>query len=88
MEVVYGKIQKKLFELWTPSQFDKGKKSRVIISIDNMGNFSYLIKSLSSNDDFNNRLKLFLQSLINIKFPPYLEGDKTNIEVTFGVEES
>lgn len=51
-----------------------GTVASVTIMIDNLGRFSYKIESLSYNDDFNAKLRNFLEEMRDENFPPYTDG--------------
>ncbi|WP_331775574.1 TonB C-terminal domain-containing protein [Sulfurospirillum sp. 1612] len=60
-----------------------GNKATVMISIDNLGNFSYKIEKLSYNDEFNAKLLDFLEEMKDKEFPPYTEGGIFKLPVIF-----
>ncbi|MDR2635253.1 MAG: TonB C-terminal domain-containing protein [Campylobacteraceae bacterium] len=70
-----GKIQDMLLEKWSATIYTvSGMHAQVEITIDNNGDFSYSIVSLSYNSDFNEKLKSFLEEMKVEVFPPY-EGE-------------
>ncbi|MDR1975980.1 MAG: TonB C-terminal domain-containing protein [Campylobacteraceae bacterium] len=70
-----GKIQDMLSQMWTQTAYTvTGASAQVTIMIDNSGSFSYSIVSLSYNNDFNEKLKVFLEDMVGENFPPY-EGE-------------
>jgi protein TonB len=67
-----GKIQDILSEKWAETLYTvTGANAQVEIIIDNSGDFSYYIVSLSYNNDFNEKLKNFLEEMKGEIFPPY-----------------
>lgn len=83
----YSEIYKILAENWIPDSSNIGHVARVLVIVDNLGNFDYKIKKLSNNDSFNQKLIQFLDSMKLKKFPPYEKGNKTVVEVYFKTEE-
>jgi protein TonB len=70
-----GKISDILSEKWAETIYTTaGMKAQVEITINNSGAFSYSIVSLSYNNDFNEKLKNFLENMRDEVFPPY-EGE-------------
>jgi hypothetical protein len=79
----YSKIYEIIANSWNPMFVIDGLKAVVIVTIDNQGNFSYRIKKRSSDSQFNESLKQFLESQTLKSYPPYKKGTKTSIEVIF-----
>ncbi len=79
-----GKISDMLDSRWqeTPGTLP-GNSAKVTVTIDKFGNFSYKIDELSYNNEFNSKLKSFLESLKDETFPPYKLGDQVTIKVNF-----
>ncbi|MDR0761658.1 MAG: TonB C-terminal domain-containing protein [Campylobacteraceae bacterium] len=70
-----GKIQDMLSQMWSNTVYTvSGTYAQVEITINNSGDFSYSIVSLSYNGDFNEKLKSFLEEMRGEVFPPY-EGE-------------
>ncbi len=79
-----GKITEILDKNWQNTiNTVSGNKAKVIIYIDNMGNFSYKIVTLSYNDAFNAKLMDFLESMKDEEFPPFEEGKLFKMQVEF-----
>jgi hypothetical protein len=53
---------------------------KIFFTVDFEGNFGYKIVKESMNDEYNNIIKQFLESLKNYKFPPSLEKQKVKLE--------
>ena len=83
----YSNIYKILAKNWIPDNSDVGYVAVVLVIINNKGNFNYKIKKLSSNENFNQKLIQFLESMKLKQFPPYEKGSKTVVEVYFKTEE-
>lgn len=66
----FGKITRILQSKWSMYKADTNDNAEVEISIDVNGNFSYNIKKLSYNSEFNDKVREFLQSMTFEKFPP------------------
>ncbi|MDR0666640.1 MAG: TonB C-terminal domain-containing protein [Campylobacteraceae bacterium] len=67
-----GKIQDMLSQMWSNTVYTvSGSEAQVEITINNNGDFSYSIVSLSYNGDFNEKLKNFLEEMKGEVFPPY-----------------
>ncbi|MDR1615212.1 MAG: TonB C-terminal domain-containing protein [Campylobacteraceae bacterium] len=67
-----GKIQDILSEKWAETIYTvTGANAQVEITINNSGAFSYSIVFLSYNDDFNDKLKNFLEEMRSEVFPRY-----------------
>ena len=79
-----GKISDLLEQYWQKTvDTVSGNQATVIIGVNKFGNFSYTIESLSYNDDFNAKLRDFLESMKEIEFPPYKDGDIFHMKVVF-----
>jgi putative periplasmic protein len=66
----YGSIERILQSKWNVYKAGSNDKADVVIFIDINGKFSYDIKTLSYNSEFNDKVRDFLQSLTFEKFPP------------------
>lgn len=79
-----SQIQKIMTSYWdkTPDTV-KGNKGKVRVKISNKGTFSYKIISLSYNNEFNDKFKQFLESMVRIEFPKYEKGSFFEIEIAF-----
>lgn len=67
-----GKISDTLQGRWQETiDTISGTKAIVTIFIDKLGGFSYKIETLSYNDDFNAKLRNFLEDMQDEVFPPY-----------------
>ena len=64
-----GQITRILSSKWNQYKAGSNDKAVVLISIDQNGNFSYDIKSLSGNSEFNDKVRNFLQDMTFEKFP-------------------
>lgn len=69
-----GQITRILQTKWNAYKADSNDDATVQISIDLNGNFSYSIKQLSYNSEFNDKVRDFLQSMTFEKFPPPEDG--------------
>lgn len=69
-----GQITRILASKWNQYKAGSNDKAVVLISIDQNGNFSYDIKSLSGNSEFNDKVRNFLQDMTFEKFPIPNEG--------------
>lgn len=79
-----GKISDILEQNWQKTiDTVSGNEASVIIGIDKTGNFSYTIETLSYNDDFNAKLRDFLESMKEVEFPPYDKGEIFHMKVVF-----
>ena len=79
-----GKISDILDKNWQETiDTVSGNEAKVIISIDNLGNFSYKIETLSYNDAFNAKLRDFLEEMKDIKFPSFKKGNIFSMQVVF-----
>ncbi len=79
-----GKITKILNENWQNTiDTVSGNSATVNIFIDNTGTFSYKIEKLSYNDDFNSKLRDFLEEMRDIEFPPFNKGRVFQMQVEF-----
>ncbi len=66
----YGRVQKTLEGLWQQTiETESGIEAYVKINIDKYGNFSYSVVSFSYNNDFNKKLRDFLEQMRGVKFP-------------------
>ena len=83
----YAKISEILHSRWNPAGFAPGEESKVIITITSAGGFSFHISKKSGNSTFDSALLEFLEQLKEVEFPPFLRGEKTDIEVIFKTEE-
>ena len=66
----FGMISRILQSKWSAYKADSSDEAEVEIVIDIDGSFSYDIKKLSYNSEFNNKVRDFLQSMTSEKFPP------------------
>ncbi|MDR2080407.1 MAG: TonB C-terminal domain-containing protein [Campylobacteraceae bacterium] len=79
-----GKIQDMLSEKWAETPYTvAGANAQVEITINNGGGFSYSIVSLSYNNDFNEKLKSFLEEMRGEAFPPYEGAGFFKFNTTF-----
>lgn len=79
-----GKIQEILEENWQKTvDTESGNVAKVIVKVNDKGNFSYKIVSLSYNNDFNNKLKEFLKEMERTNFPPFEKGPLFEMQVEF-----
>ncbi|MDR1284720.1 MAG: TonB C-terminal domain-containing protein [Campylobacteraceae bacterium] len=79
-----GKIQDMLDEKWQDTIFTfSGAQAEVEIKIDKAGGFSYSIVTLSYNNDFNMKLKSFLDDMQKEHFPPYEDNGEFNMKTIF-----
>ena len=58
---------------WSAYKADSSDEAEVEIIIDIDGSFSYDIKKLSYNSEFNDKVRDFLQSMTFEKFPPPIQ---------------
>lgn len=79
----YAKVHEILAQHWDPWSFTNGLSSKVIVTINNRGEFSYKISQKSGNASFDQTLLEFLERMKSVGFPPYTKGPQTNIEITF-----
>ena len=63
---------------WNQYKAGSNDKAVVLISIEKNGNFSYDIKSLSGNSEFNDKVRNFLQDMTLEKFPIPNDGVFSN----------
>ncbi|MFL1705831.1 TonB C-terminal domain-containing protein [Campylobacter sp. MOP7] len=77
-----GEISRILETKWTAYKADSNDNAKVEISIDVNGNFSYNIKQLSYNSEFNDKVREFLQKMTFEKFPPSQLGRPFVFETT------
>ena len=73
-----GQITRILTAKWNQYKAGSNDKAVVLISIDKNGNFSYDIKSLSGNSEFNDKVRNFLQDMTLEKFPIPNDGVFSN----------
>ena len=66
----FGTISRILQSKWSAYKADSSDEAEVEIVIDVDGSFSYDIKKLSDNSEFNDKVRDFLQSMTFEKFPP------------------
>jgi len=79
-----GKITQILDENWQNTiDTASGNSATVTIYIDKTGTFSYKIEKLSYNDDFNSKLRNFLEEMRDKEFPPFKDGNIFKIQVEF-----
>lgn len=70
-----GKVQEILDGYWAKTNDTvDGSRAKVQINIDDNGNFSYTIVTLSYNNEFNNKLKDFLEQMRDVEFPKNTKG--------------
>lgn len=79
----FAEVQKLLYENWLPNEEYIGYSIRVMIIIDNKGNFDYNVLRWSGNPSFDSDFKEYLQFLKTIPFPPYKDGDFVEIVTEF-----
>ncbi len=66
----YGRVQETLDGLWQQTNpTESGANAEVEINIDKNGNFSYSVVTFSYNNDFNKKLRDFLEQMRGVKFP-------------------
>ena len=73
-----GQITRILTAKWNQYKAGSNDKAVVLISIEKNGNFSYDIKSLSGNSEFNDKVRNFLQDMTLEKFPIPNDGVFSN----------
>ncbi|NOX15069.1 MAG: TonB C-terminal domain-containing protein [Epsilonproteobacteria bacterium] len=79
-----GKVTQILDEKWQNTiDTASGNKATVTIFIDNSGTFSYKIEKLSYNDEFNSKLRDFLEEMRDIEFPAYKDSGVFQMQVEF-----
>ncbi|MDR0407843.1 MAG: TonB C-terminal domain-containing protein [Campylobacteraceae bacterium] len=79
-----GKIQDMLDEKWQDTIYTySGAQAEVEIKIDKVGSFSYSIVTLSYNNEFNVKLKSFLDDMQKEHFPPYEGNGKFSMKTIF-----
>ena len=79
-----GKITQILDENWQNTiDTISGNSATVTVIIDKFGTFSYKIEKLSYNDDFNSKLRDFLEVMKDKEFPPFVDGEIFKIQVEF-----
>lgn len=66
----FGMISRILQSKWSAYKADSSDEAEVEIVIDIDGSFSYDIKKLSYNSEFNDKVRDFLQNMTFEKFPP------------------
>lgn len=82
----YSKINELMHSRWKPILIIDGLSAKVLVTIFSDGRFAYKFLSYSGNVQYDDSLKTFLESETYRLYPPYEKGDKTDIEITFGVE--
>ncbi len=82
----YAKIHEMLMKSFAPKGELGKAESKVLVTVDNRGNFSFKIVNKSGNDAFDSYLSSYLDTLKQSNFPPYEKGSKTEIQVTFKTE--
>jgi protein TonB len=84
----WSKVSSIIMPKWNQTIGTKdGLKATVIIKIDNRGRFFYRNLKLSFNNLFDTKLKQFLDSLSQEKFPPYKKGKYIEAEFVFADKE-
>lgn len=79
-----GKISDLLDTNWQETiDTVSGNEAIVIVSIDKLGNFSYIIETLSYNDSFNAKLRDFLEEMKDVEFPPFKDGEVFSMKAVF-----
>ncbi len=79
-----GKISQILYGNWQNTIGTvSGNSATVTIFIDKTGTFSYKIEKLSYNDDFNSKLRDFLEEMRDTEFPTFKEGEIFQMQVEF-----
>ncbi|MDO5046408.1 TonB C-terminal domain-containing protein, partial [Campylobacter sp.] len=76
-----GEITRILETKWTAYKADSNDNAVVEITISPTGNFSYNIKQLSYNSEFNDKVREFLQKMTFEIFPPSIDGKPFTIPV-------
>ncbi|QKF92806.1 TonB C-terminal domain-containing protein [Campylobacter sp. CCUG 57310] len=76
-----GEITRILETKWTAYKADSNDNALVEITISPNGNFSYNIKQLSYNSEFNDKVREFLQKMTFEIFPASLDGKPFTIPV-------
>ncbi len=76
-----GKVASIIKSGWTPYKSDIGLSTIIIMHISGDGKFDFTIKKQSPNNDFNNRLMIYLNDLKSKGLPP--TDDKKSISVEF-----
>ena len=66
----FGMISRILQSRWSAYKADSSDEAEVEIVIDIDGSFSYDIKKLSYNSEFNDKVRDFLERMTSEKFPP------------------
>ncbi len=66
----FGMISRLLQSRWSAYKADSSDEAEVEIVIDIDGSFSYDIKKLSYNSEFNDKVRDFLERMTSEKFPP------------------
>lgn len=82
----YAKIQEFLWSRWNPVNYRPGIQSKVLITIDKEGYFTYRIIKSFGDDALDTDFEAFLDSMRSVQFPPFDKGEKTDIEVLFKAE--
>ena len=79
-----GKISDILYSYWQETIDTVSENSaKVYIQIDNFGNFSYKIETLSYNNTFNAKLRDFLEHMRTVEFPLFTKGRVFEMGVVF-----
>lgn len=79
----YSKIHELLGQRWNSVRTFDELFAKVIVIINNQGEFDYRFLSGSGNNDFDSALKEFLEEQKLISYPEYKKGNRTKIEVLF-----
>lgn len=82
----FAKVKNILYAKWD-NHFYESVLIVVHITITDQGDFSYRIIKKSKNSSYNTYMQNLLQSLCQMKFPPYPKGKQKSIEVTFKTKE-
>lgn len=82
----FAKVKNILYAKWD-NHFYESVSIVVHITITDQGDFSYRIIKKSKNSSYNTYMQNLLQSLCQMKFPPYPKGKQKSIEVTFKTKE-
>lgn len=82
----FAKVKNILYAKWD-NHFYESVSIVVHITITDQGDFSYRIIKKSKNSSYNTYMQNLLQSLCQMKFPPYPKGKQKSIEVVFKTKE-